>query len=310
MNRKLTINIAILLLILGFAGFAVWKIASNPEELGGEVRASLGIAQMKKAAEKTIDEKVVAAAAQNGTLYVATDSSVVVLRGAEVAAAHKVDEGLRNIAVHGSRIYLVYRTRVDVADTMLNPIMSIVACSDNTKFCAAAEVGSSIFVSDAQNKNLVRYDTEGNFREFITSPHKFVVPSLIFDLAAKGDTLIAVNPGRHSIEFYTDEGKFIRSFEGGFRGCCNPAFMAVDACGNIITSEKGEQRVSCYSTDGKLLSILAENSMIDPKKTTAKAAAVAPMGSTLALGLNKKVMWLSPINDPCGGCNKNCPYRK
>jgi hypothetical protein len=310
MNGKIITNISILLLVLGFVGFAVWKVASSPEELGGEVNASSGVAQMKKATEKSIGAEAVAAAAENGTLYVATANSVVVFRGAEVAATHKVEAGVRNIAVRGGKIYLVYKAHVEVTDTMLNHVRTIAACSDNSEFCAVAVVSSSIYVSDAESKNLVKYAADGSFRAFITSPNRFIVPSLIFDLAAKGDTLIAVNPGRHSIEFYTAEGNFIRSFKGDFRGCCNPAFIAVDVCGNIVASEKGEQRISTYTTDGQPLSVLAEARMLNPRSSTVKGAAIAPMGNTLALALGKKVMWLAPTNNPCNGCKQSCPQRK
>jgi len=310
MKAKIIVNAAILLLVVGFAGFAVWKVASNPAELGGEVKASSEVAQMKKAAEKSIGAEAVAAATENGTLYVAANSSVVVFRGTEAVATHKVAAGVRNIAVHNGRIYLVYKAHVEVTDTAFNPIQTIAACSDNAELCSAAVVGSSIYVSDAENKNLVKYSADGSFQAFITSPNRFIVPSLVFDLAAKGDTLIAVNPGRHSLEFYTAGGEFIKSFKGDFHGCCNPAFIAVDACGNIVASEKGEQRISSYATSGLLLGVLAEGRTVNPRSSIVSGAAIAPMGSTLALALGKKVMWFTPINDPCNGCKKSCPHRK
>jgi hypothetical protein len=202
--------------------------------------------------------------------------------------------------------------QVAVYDTAFNLVKSIAACSDNSELCAVAVVGSSIFVSDAENKNIAKHDMDGNFREFVVSPNKFVVPSLTFSLAAKGDTLLAVNPGLHSIELYTEDGKFIRSFKGDFRGCCNPAFIAVDCFGNIITSEKGEQRIGSYTTGGKKLATLAEARMLNPRSTTVKGAAIAPMGSTLAVAIGQKIMWLAGDNSSaCGGCTKQgCPYRK
>ena len=90
-----------------------------------------------------------------------------------------------------------------------------------------ALTGDFVFITDAQNKNIVKYSREGNFKTFIDSPRDFIIPSYSFDILSYNDTLYCVNSGRHLIESYTLDGDFIAAFGGSgtehgfFAGCCN-----------------------------------------------------------------------------------------
>jgi len=44
-----------------------------------------------------------------------------------------------------------------------------------------------------------------------------------------------------------------------FCGCCNPVHLTHTSNGEIITSEKGNPRISCYSSDGKFRSVLLDS---------------------------------------------------
>ena len=94
--------------------------------------------------------------------------------------------------------------------------------------------------------------------------HGFIVPSANFDLAVNSfGELWVVNPGKHALEDYSDEGRMrgfweSRSFEiDGFLGCCNPARITTLEDGSFVTSEKGLVRIKIYDQSGKLLSVVA-----------------------------------------------------
>jgi hypothetical protein len=128
----------------------------------------------------------------------------------------------------------------------------------------------NVFVADAGNRIIVRYDMVGNVVKTIgeKDPERnipgFVVPSAYFDLAVSGDGLLrAVNPGRLRIEAYTMDGDFEFSWGrssmdiDGFCGCCNPANIAVLPSGGFVTCEKGLVRVKVYDSEGRFVGVVA-----------------------------------------------------
>jgi len=128
----------------------------------------------------------------------------------------------------------------------------------------------NVFVADAGNRVVLRYDRQGELLNKIglKDPNNnipgFVVPSPYFDLRVGNDGLLrVVNPGMHRIEAYTFDGylelwwgRFSMSIEG-FCGCCNPANFAFLSDGSFVTSEKGLFRVKIYNPDGVFQSVVA-----------------------------------------------------
>ena len=113
-----------------------------------------------------------------------------------------------------------------------------------------------VFVADAGNRRILIFNREGELQgEFegkaeSDDGHGFIVPSANFDLAVNSfGELWVVNPGRHALENYTDDGRLrgfweSRSFEiDGFLGCCNPARITTMADDAFVTCEKGMGRI-------------------------------------------------------------------
>lgn len=176
-----------------------------------------------------------------------------------------IASNLRDMATDNENLYLLFPTRIEVYNPEGEWLRDWEACSDQSDYCSIAIAPGTLFVTDAANKNICQYTTEGNFVRFIQSPDGFVIPSYSFGVTYTGGILYCSNPGRHRIEKYTSDGKYIGSFgkaggaPGMFCGCCNPVHLAYTETGEIVTSEKGNPRISCYSPDGQFRSLLLDN---------------------------------------------------
>jgi predicted lipoprotein with Yx(FWY)xxD motif len=113
------------------------------------------------------------------------------------------------------------------------------------------------------------------------------------------------------------DGKFIASFgetggqAGAFAGCCNPVYLEKSSNGNILTSEKGNPRISCYGKDGKFRAILFDASMLDGG-TAAREVHVSVENIYIA---SKKTISVYTFDANlskklCAGCEEECPLRK
>lgn len=135
---------------------------------------------------------------------------------------------------------------------------------------ALALKDGTIFAADAGNRAVHRFSGEGSYigsfegKTSIEGNHGFIVPSPYFDLGVNPDgELWVVNPGKHALENYTDDGS-LRSFLenisqeiDGFIGCCNPAHIAIMADGSFLTSEKGVPRIKIHEASGELSTVVA-----------------------------------------------------
>jgi len=128
----------------------------------------------------------------------------------------------------------------------------------------------NIFLADAANKLVYRYNLKGEFLNEIGRKDEsqgiegFIIPSPYFDLAIGRDgELWAVNSGRHQLESYKSDGRLISSWKkssmglDGFSGCCNPSHIAILSNGGFVTSEKGIERIKISSPTGEFLSVIA-----------------------------------------------------
>jgi hypothetical protein len=129
---------------------------------------------------------------------------------------------------------------------------------------------SDVFVADAGQRVVIRYDLSGNIKGRIGEKRKdgkatgFIVPSPFFDVEIAADGLLRVtNPGRHCVEAYTFGGDMEFSWgKAGagiesFCGCCNPINLALLRDGTVITFEKGIPRVKVFSSQGSFEGVVA-----------------------------------------------------
>jgi len=168
---------------------------------------------------------------------------------------------------------------------------------DNTFITSIAISAENVFIADATNKIVLKFEKSGKFISRIGGKDEareipgFVVPSPYFDLAIDSDGFLwVVNPGRHSFENYTKEGN-LRSYWGeysmkinGFCGCCNPSHFAFLSDGSYVTSEKGIVRVKVYNPVGELVSVVASPDQFSEET----------VGLDLAVDSNDQIYVLDP----------------
>lgn len=129
---------------------------------------------------------------------------------------------------------------------------------------------ANVYVADAGNRCVHRFDTTGDFINEIGKkdpeanvPGIIVRQSPMLDLAVDSSRLLHVtNPGRLRVERYKADGTLLDYWGrpgralADFCGCCNPTNILLLGDGQIATSEKAIPRVKVYGEDRKLLALI------------------------------------------------------
>jgi len=174
------------------------------------------------------------------------------------------------VKVSGEEIFIGYQSHVEVFDRSGRNLASWEDLGDRCVITSIAVKDDNIYVADAGNRRILIYDRNGNVKSQFEGKstgkegHGFIIPSPSFDVVVNNyGELWVVNPGRHAIENYTDDGELRGFWQNssmsieGFSGCCNPAEIAVTTDGDFITSEKGMVRIKIYDASGRLKSVVA-----------------------------------------------------
>ena len=172
------------------------------------------------------------------------------------------------------RVYVGLRDRVAVyagpAPRAAPPIAMWPGLGDRAFITCIAVTATDVFVADAGNRVILRYDKAGKVLTRIGEKNAarnipgLVVPSHHLDVAMAPDGLLRVaNPGRHCIEAYTLDGDLEQSWgkpstdPEGFPGCCNPTDIAIFPDGGLVAADKGLFRVKVYAADGTFTGVVA-----------------------------------------------------
>ena len=218
----------------------------------------------------------IAAGAEN-RIYVAGDRAVLVFSAeGQQQATIPLGGEPSCLAVGGAdhatpgRIYVGVEQRIELFEPDGRSAGSWEIGNENNRLTSIAVAKQDIFVADAANRLVLRFDVTGKHLGTIGTPDPardmpgFVVPSAFFDVAVDAEELLHVaNPGRLRIETLAFDGQ-LQSFWGqaspglaDFFGCCNPSQFALLPTGQFVTSEKGIPRGKIYSASGKFECVVA-----------------------------------------------------
>lgn len=291
-----------------------------PAAVGDNTADDGFLSPYKQIASFAAQGKIEAFEQHDGKLYVATAGVVSVYDDYGQLQQHmNVGEAsVRDMAVGTEGIYLLRPSSIHVYSHSGEPVRQWEACSELSDYCSFALSEAFVFVTDRENKNICTYTHNGNFVKFIDSPNRFIIPSLTFGVAYVNGRLYCSNSGRHQVEVYTPDGIYIDAFgahglkPGAFCGCCNPVHLTCTSTGEIITSEKGAPRISCYGADGKF-----HNLLLDRKALGGGYAAYEAKihhDKLFVAGSDRVTVFqydeLLASAGTCGGCRLDCGLRK
>ncbi|PTN08227.1 hypothetical protein [Mangrovibacterium marinum] len=259
--------------ILGLSGVTLWKNykhKTNPisqsvaglESVSEEFRSPYKLVSSFSIPDKLdsfelLGDRIVVSTANKVFIYSATGT---------LEHQFEIGQNLRDMAVANNEIYLLFPSRFEVYNAQGDLVRNWEAGNENADYCSMAVGGNAVFATDAANKNMCKYTTDGKLDRIVQSPNRFIIPSYSFGITYADGLVYCSNPGRHQVEKYTADGEYLGAFGqaggavGNFGGCCNPVHLSYTSTGEIITSEKGNPRISCYSKDGKF-----QNQLLDSK---------------------------------------------
>ena len=236
------------------------------------------------------------ALAPDGRLLVAGDEKVRAFSDGKAAAEFAVGGPPHCVAAGpDGTVYVGLKERVDVYDADGKRRAAWQRLGERAYTTAIAATKENVFVADAGNRVLWRFDPAGNVLSRIGEKSEekhapgLVIPSPYFDVALGPEGMLWItDPGRRRVECYTYDGEYRFAWGKasmkieGFCGCCNPTHLAIDAAGRFFTSEKGLPRVKVHDPEGHFQCVVAPPKAF-ADRTTGLDLAVDGAGRVLVL---------------------------
>lgn len=215
-----------------------------------------------------------------------------------------IDSSATCLAVGSNKdIFLGMGNHIEVYNNQGKLLAKWKAFNEKSCITSVAIGEKDVFVADAANRLVLRYDLKGNFQNNIGKKDEqkgvegFVIPSPYFDLGIDYfDNLWVVNPGKHQLNNFTESGNFRTAWGktstteiDGFTGCCNPAQFCFGSDGSFITYEKKANRIKIYNHSGEFQCVVAPSESFTQFKSETntdplvKDLAVNSKGEILAL---------------------------
>lgn len=173
-------------------------------------------------------------------------------------------------------IWIGLKDQVSVFDQTGKELQRWPSFGERSVITSLAVSNEFVYVADAGNRIIYKCSKEGNIISRIGEKNDekaipgYVIPSPYFDVALSEEGYLwAVNPGRHSLENYTNDGAMRTSWTKssvkteGFSGCCNPSHIAIMSDNSFVTSEKGILRIKKYDQHGNYMGVVAAPDQFD-----------------------------------------------
>jgi hypothetical protein len=207
----------------------------------------------------------------DGHLWIASGNTILELSpDGTVLSEFSTAQEVRCLTFSGDRLYAAFKDQVVMFDRQGTQLALWDPAGGKAYFTGITAGANDVFVADAGQRIIHRYDKSGKALNRIGTRDKersvpgFIVPSPFFSVALGSDGLLrATNPGRHRVELYTPAGDLELAWGKpgaaieNFCGCCNPIDLALLTDGRTVTFEKGIPRVKVYSATGEFESVVA-----------------------------------------------------
>ena len=280
--KKNSLTIVVLVILAVIIGVILVDFMNNRPDRRGENPYALDIDQYKEVDPALISHKETrnfslgllgptSLCLYNDRLYVTGESSLAIISlDGTSAGMFEILPHSTSILVEDDFILIADSSHVVKYDHQGNLVQEWLSMGERARLTSMALKEDRVYVADAGNRRVMIFNVEGEVlgefdgKAVTEAGHGFIVPSPNFDLVVnKYGELWIVNPGKHALENYSDDGQMrgfwehISSDIEGFLGCCNPARITVMDDGSFVTSEKGVVRIKIYDQSGKLKSVVA-----------------------------------------------------
>lgn len=312
--KKRSLTIVVLVILGVILGVIVIDFLNNRPDRRGENPYALEVDQFREVDPELISHKETRNFSlgdmipsgifyHKKSLYITGNSSLVVLAldGSPADMVQTLPHSTC-LAVNDQYVFIGFPNYVAKYDHSGELLQKWTELEERTVITSIALKDNKVYVADAGNRRVVIYSDQGEITgEFegkseSEAGHGFIVPSPNFDLAVNSfGELWVVNPGKHAIENYSDDGRMRGFWENasfkidGFLGCCNPARITVMDDGSFITSEKGMVRIKIYDQSGQLISVVAPPDLF-VEEGKAPDVCVDEKGVVYALDFDKDVV--------------------
>ena len=239
----------------------------------------------------------------DGRIVLAGAKTVIIDRDGAIAATLDVPGRSRAVtcAADGS-IWTATPTQVAQHDTTGKRLADWSIPNDKGIITAIAVTPQHVYLADAHHRLVMQCDRAGKLIRHVARPDAgYIVPSPYFDLNVDADDrLHVVNPGRHQIECFDVDGRFLRAWGQtgnaieSFCGCCNPVSFALLPDGRFITAEKGIARVKRYHADGHFDAVVAPPSLLAGELTGGRTLSSPGKATVVATSPTGDVYILDP----------------
>jgi hypothetical protein len=313
--KKRSLTIVVLVIVMIILGVIIVDFLGNRPDRRGKNPYALEVDRYKEVDDALISHKETRnfslgvmistdMSLHENKLYISGNSSLVVLPlDGTQANMLEILPGATCLEVDKQHIFIGFGSYVAKYSHEGELLQEWPDLGERTVITNLAIKDDNIYVADAGNRRIVIFDREGEQTgEFegkadSEAGHGFIVPSANFDLAVNSfGELWVVNPGKHALEDYSDDGRMrgfweSRSFEiDGFLGCCNPARITTMENGSFVTSEKGLVRIKIYDQSGKLLSVVAPPELFPGEDLKAPEVCADANGVVYALDFEKDMV--------------------
>ena len=280
--KKRSLTIVVLVIVMIILGVIIVDFLGNRPDRRGKNPYALKVDQYRKVDPELISHKEIRnfslglliatdMSYHNHALYILGNSALAVI-SLDGSPSTLLEIPLRAscLEVDEQHIFIGFGTYVAKFNHAGELLQQWADLGDRTVITNLAIKEDKIYVADAGNRRIVIFNREGEQTGMFEGKsesdagHGFIVPSANFDLAVNSfGELWVVNPGKHALENYSDDGRLRGFWENmsfeieGFLGCCNPSRITTLADGSFVTSEKGLVRIKIYDQSGKLKSVVA-----------------------------------------------------
>jgi hypothetical protein len=313
--KKRSLTIVVLVIVMIILGVIIVDFLGNRPDRRGKNPYALEVDQYKKVNDELISHKetrnfslglMIATdmSLHENKLFISGNSSLVVLPldGTE-ATMHEILPGATCLEVDSQHIFIGFGSYVAKYSHDGELLQEWPDLGERTVLTNLAIKGDIIYAADAGNRRIVIFDREGEQKGMFEGKadseagHGFIVPSANFDLVVNSfGELWVVNPGKHALEDYSDDGRMRGFWENisfdidGFLGCCNPARITTLEDGSFVTSEKGLVRIKIYDQSGKLLSVVASPDLFEGEDAKAPEVCADENNVIYALDFDKDMV--------------------